>query len=185
MIPNSIQNFQSGIPGTIALTGDITATTYRILSADPGDNIFGRAFTYVDEDDGVVGAGAAGTTFAGIMISPGEFYTGRYTEVIPGLQVPAVKPNGSEAAFLRKGFVHVKLYPGTADPGDAAVPAIGSKIYYMADGTLTVDDDEGGANPAVFHTEIVGASVEAFSPAEADIDGGQLAIISLIGRVPA
>lgn len=150
-IRNSITAMRTAVTGTLAFDGPQRAAALILDSADEANNVFGRAFTYKDED--TAEAGGAGV-FAGIMTNPHAYAIDQVTA-----------KNGTAGEFLHMGEVFALLV-------DSTTPAIGDKVYFVpATGELTTD--------ATANTEIKGAVISRHTPvAEA---GGHLAVVSLTG----
>lgn len=150
-IRNSITAMRTAIIGTLAFDGPQRAVPLILDSTDADDNVFGRAFTYKDED--TAEAGGAGV-FAGIMTNPHAYAIDQVTA-----------KNGTSGEFLHMGEVFVQLT-------DSTTPAIGDKVYFVpATGELTTD--------ATANTEIKGAVVSRHTPVAET--GGHLAVVSLTG----
>lgn len=150
-IRNSITAMRTAIVGTLAFDGPQRAVALILDSADEGNNVFGRAFTYKTED--TAEAGGAGV-FAGIMTNPHAYAIDQVTA-----------KNGTAGEFLHMGEVFVLLTDSTA-------PAIGSQVYFVpATGELTTT--------AADNTEIKGAVVSRHTPVAET--GGHLAVVSLTG----
>lgn len=150
-IRNSITAMRSAVVGTLAFDNPTRAVTRILDSADEDNNVFGRAFTYKDEN--TAEAGGAGV-FAGIMTNPHAYAIDQTTA-----------KNGTAGEFLHMGEVFVLLT-------DSTTPAIGDKVYFVpATGELTTD--------ATANTEIKGAVVSRHTPAAET--GGHLAVVSLTG----
>ena len=150
-IRNSITDMRSAVLGTLAFDGPQRAVALILDTATEANNVFGRAFTYKDED--TAEAGGAGV-FAGIMTNPHAYAIDQTTA-----------KNGTVGEFLHMGEVFVLLTESTA-------PAIGDKVYFVpATGELTTD--------ATANTEIKGAVVSRHTPVAET--GGHLAVVSLTG----
>lgn len=164
-IRNSITAMRTAVIGTLAFDGPQRAVPLVLDSTDADDNVFGRAFTYKTEN--TAQAGGAGT-FAGIMANPHAYAIDQVTA-----------KNGTAGEFLHMGELFVKLVPAVVTGKTSVVPAIGSKVYFVAaTGELTVDPNDQDTVP-VSHTEIKGAVVSRHTPVSET--GGHLAVISLTG----
>lgn len=150
-IRNSITAMRTAILGTLAFDGPQRAVALILDSTDADNNVFGRAFTYKDEN--TAEAGGAGV-FAGIMTNPHAYAIDQTTA-----------KNGTSGEFLHMGEVFVLLT-------DSTTPAIGDKVYFVpATGELTTT--------AADNTEIKGAVVSRHTPVAET--GGHLAVVSLTG----
>ena len=150
-IRNSITDMRSAVLGTLAFDGPQRAVALILDTATEANNVFGRAFTYKDED--TAEAGGAGV-FAGIMTNPHAYAIDQTTA-----------KNGTVGEFLHMGEVFVLLTESTA-------PAIGDKVYFVpATGELTTTAED--------YTEIKGAVVSRHTPVAET--GGHLAVVSLTG----
>lgn len=150
-IRNSITAMRTAIIGTLAFDGPQRAAALILDSTDADNNVFGRAFTYKDEN--TAEAGGAGV-FAGIMTNPHAYAIDQTTA-----------KNGTAGEFLHMGEVFALLV-------DSTTPAIGDKVYFVpATGELTTD--------ATANTEIKGAVVSRHTPVAET--GGHLAVVSLTG----
>jgi len=118
------------------------AKPYNLLSLDPTNNIIGRAFTHVLDDDENVREGAnGGGAFAGILFSTKSY------AINDGLSPSLVVPNYSVGSFITMGSVVVNLESITTG-------RIGEGIYYNdATGALSSGTAAGG------QTQIVGAAI--------------------------
>jgi hypothetical protein len=77
-----------GIPGEFVIDGPVASRPFTLVSSDPTNNVFGRAFTVSSE--GVAQAGGTGV-FAGILTSPKEhvsFGTSAGGSLAPTLALP-------------------------------------------------------------------------------------------------
>lgn len=170
-IPNTARTgLTSGFPGNISHDGPTRAQSHVLDSTSATNNVFGRAFTLKDASKETVQAGDSGA-FAGIMINPKAY----------AIDTSAAG-NGSVAEFLTMGEVYVDLTAGEKWDGSApaaVVPAVGGKVYFMADGKITAAADSGDkASPTTTYTQIVGAVIARHTPSTAT---PQLAVISLTG----
>ena len=105
-----------GVIGEISHHGPTRVLTAVLDSADEKENLFGRAFTHVEDASGNVKAGGDGS-FAGIMINPKAY---RIEE--------EYARNGTVGEFLSMGEVFVKL--------SAGVKKINAPVVYNAVGEL-------------------------------------------------
>ena len=109
-----------GVIGELAFDGPNRTITAAIDSADPANNIVGRAFSYVDSaDDGVVEAGGTGV-FAGILGFP-KTYASRGTDAGGTLAPTLTLANGEQGEFIRMGEVIVSLSAAASNVGDPVV----------------------------------------------------------------
>lgn len=99
-IPNQIlANTVSGIPGEYAFHGPNRALSAVLDSTMDSINVFGRAFTYFNNDTETVRAGGVeGGTFAGIMVNP-KAYALDFNYAL----------NGTVGEFCFMGEVYVEL----------------------------------------------------------------------------
>lgn len=134
-IPTSVKTqLISGIPGEIAFDGPTRVITALINSASEANNVFGRAFTYVDEAIETVGAGGTGE-FAGILINPKAY----------GVGANGVAVNWKSAEFLQMGEVYA-----VAD----VAGTIGDPVFFVnATGVIGIGTAGAG------QTQIAGAKV--------------------------
>lgn len=121
MIPTTIQNgLISGVVGTLSHYGPMRARTGVLDSATQANNVFGRAFTFNDDEVESFQAGGGGQ-FAGILVNPHAYF-------IEGQSVA----NGTPVELLDMGEIFVQL-AGVADA------EIGDPVYYVpATGALTL-----------------------------------------------
>lgn len=146
-IPNSIQDFRSGIAGEIAYAGPTRVMTALLDTAGPAENVFGYAYTL--KGDGVVEAGGAGV-FAGVMIHPKAYAIDTATAA-----------NGTSGEFLHMGEVFVDV---------DGVPVVGGKVYYVpASGQLTTVNTNTEIKGAVITRNVTdqGLCVVAFTGPQA------------------
>lgn len=130
----AINQLVSGIPGEQAFDGPTRVLTALLNTTTEANNVFGRAFTYVDEAVESVQAGGTGL-FAGIMVHPKPYL----------LDVEYAR-NGtqSEFGFMGEWFVTLATTGAT----------IGDPIYFTnATGAL------GHGTAGAGQTQIVGAVV--------------------------
>lgn len=118
-IPTTIQDgLVSGVVGTLSHWGPMRARTAVLESDDAENNVFGRAFTFNDQDVESVQAGGDGV-FAGIMVHPEAH------------RVDEFQPNGYVGEFLDMGEIYVEV-------AGAASSEIGDPVYFIeATGELT------------------------------------------------
>ena len=106
-----------GVPGEIYADSPIRSQAYILKSADPVNNVFGRAFTKVSE--GVAEVGGAGV-FAGFLASPKEHAS--YGTAAGGSLAPTLTlANEVTAAIVSMGSMVVSL---------PAPAAIGDYVYF-------------------------------------------------------
>lgn len=170
----------AGVPGELGLEGPLVAQPARITSADPTQNVVGRAFSVVSGATGtplagdaganpaplVVRAGAATVTsvFAGVLANPKVYAS--YGTAAGGPFAPTITvPNGTQGEFVTEtAGIWVEL-PAAAAPGD-------NVSYTIATGVL-VTAAPGVAFPGTAATQPIGR-VERFVST-----GANLALISL------
>ncbi|MDR0805953.1 MAG: hypothetical protein LBN41_04285 [Enterobacteriaceae bacterium] len=117
-IPKTVANgLISGVVGEISHYGPTRVVTAVLNSSDETGNLFGRAYTYVDDANETVAAGGTGS-FAGILINPKAY----------AIEVPYAR-NGTVGEFITMGEVYVQLTAGVA--------AINSPVVYTSKGDLT------------------------------------------------
>lgn len=104
----------SGIIGEFAFDGPQRAFRYNIVSAAPANNVFGRAFTIVD--DTTVQADGGGSKFAGILVSPKQHAL--LGDAAGTLSPSLVLPNNAEGDMCTMGQVFVDLL-NAGTPGDS------------------------------------------------------------------
>lgn len=153
-----------GVVGDIFLDTPAKIDPAILNSVSAANNVFGRAFTY--NADGTVaaglGAGAANTVFAGILVNSKEHSTAG--DANGALDPTLTLMNNEVAAFLKGGSPIVTL-PATANIGDVVyfdnvTGVLGSMI---ASGTLPSGK-----------TLIQGAMVDRY-----DTTGSSLAVLAL------
>lgn len=144
-IPTSVKTrLISGLPGEIAFDGPTRAITALINTADQTNNLFGRAFTYVDEAVETVGAGGTGA-FAGILINPKAY----------GIGPNGVAPNWKSAEFLQMGEVYVEL---------SAAATIDDVVYFVnATGAIGVGAP-GAGQTAIPNAKVVRHNASTETP---------------------
>jgi len=136
MIPYTARDYLlSGIPGNISHDGPTRARSAVIDSADEANNVFGRVFTYQDQNVESVQAGGEGA-FAGILINPKVY----------AIETETVR-NGSVGEFLTMGEVFVEL---------GAVGAIGDPVSF--------DPETGKISAGLDGTAIPGAHIARHLP---------------------
>lgn len=123
MIPTTIQDgLVSGIVGTRSHYGPLRGRTGVLASDDESNNVFGRAFTFVDEELETFQAGGGGY-FAGILIHPHAY----------AIDGPTVR-NGTPVELVDMDEVYVELE-------GAAGATFGDPVYYVpATGELTLTE---------------------------------------------
>lgn len=143
--PNVTGRMKSGIPGTRSHKGPLRAIAGILNSATETNNIFGRVFTYNDDNEAELNgetmqAGGTGP-IAGIMISPLTYNINR--------TAGTALANGSTVEFLAEGEVCVQV--------DARAD-IGTPVYFVnATGAISVT---GGAGK----TQIPGGYISRHQP---------------------
>ena len=144
-----ISDLRSGVVGEISFDAPYTGIAAVANSASAANNVFGRAFTYVDESVEIIGAGGTGL-FAGILVNPKAFSV---TTVDGGTDSV---PNGTPVEVMREGECFVLLLAGTG-------VTIGDGVYFVnADGTL------GAGTAGAGQTQIAGATVFRHNPSAAN-----------------
>lgn len=138
--PGVVGVMKSGIPGTRSHEGPLRAIAGILDSDTEANNVFGRLFTYNDQDVETFQAGGTGP-IAGIMISPLT-----YNIAMAG---DGFLANGNTVEFLAEGEVCVQV--------DARA-AIGTPLYYVqATGAISVTAGDG-------KTQIPGAYISRHMP---------------------
>lgn len=162
----------AGIPGELAYEGPLRATPAVAVTADPVNNVFGRAFTITTvpttsiEEGLRVSAGGTGV-FLGILSNPKEHVTAS-----EGWDYEFSLPNGVVASFVDMGMLFVKL-TNAAQPGQGVA-------FDNATGELSAI--AAGTAPAAGSTVIHGAQVIRYAGSTtAPFDG--LAVIQLTSGV--
>lgn len=154
-IPNTARvRILSGIPGNISHDGPTRVMTAILNSATETNNVFGRAFTYNDNNVETVQAGGAGV-FAGIMIHP-KAYT---------IDTENAK-NGTTAELLTMGEVYVQL--GTSGSiGDPVSfdPATGVVSAGATGGTVIQGASIARHQPSAEAPNLAVISLNGFKPA--------------------
>jgi hypothetical protein len=117
MFPSGpIFELQSGIPGEVGVRVPSLAVAVLLDSADPQNNVFGRAFTYLDESMESAQAGGSGL-FAGFLALPKAYAVNTLGEPLD------VLPNQRQCELIQKGEVYVLLTVGNP-------VSIGSRLFY-------------------------------------------------------
>jgi hypothetical protein len=142
-----------GVVGELAYEGPLRAQPGILDSADPADNVIGRAFSIKAGATGSWAAGSAGAAdpkpiameaggagpFGGILANP-KVYTTAGTALGGSLAPSMTLPNDTVAEFVTETPGIVVEFPAATNPGDW--------VYYLqADGTL-VTTAPGAAQPA-------------------------------------
>lgn len=164
MIPYTARlTMLSGIPGCFTHEGPKRAAALLVdKTSTEANNVFGRAFTYTDEDSETVVAGGEGV-FAGIMVHPHAYAIDRDTVL-----------NGTVSEFAQMGEICVAMGTDSATRG--------MRVGYLPTTGVLVAMGETGAEDAI---EIQGAVVSRHPvSAEKDSDGRVLAFITLNGPLP-
>lgn len=151
MIPKTVANgMMSGVVGELSHWGPTRARPAVLNSTSAENNVFGRAFTYEDEEAETVQAGGDGT-FAGIMFHPKAHMIEDY-----GV------PNGAASEFLIMGELFAQV-------AEASAAKFGDKVYFVpATGELTTVAED--------NTEVPNATFERHLPSA---ETPNLAIIRL------
>jgi hypothetical protein len=149
----------SGIVGEFAFDGPQRAFRYNVVSEDPANNEFGRAFTTIT-DDQTVQAGGNGV-FAGIMVCPKQHAL--RGDAVGTLNPSIALPNDVGADFATMGQIFVALETSAE---------IGDSVVYDSEGRLSAISPS--ANLGAGQTQILGAQV-----VRCDLDESGLAIIEL------
>lgn len=166
-IRNSIAEMRSGVIGSLAYHGPIRAMSKILKSTSEIDNKFGNAFCL--NEDGTAGAGGEGV-FLGILTNPHAY----------AIDSTNAK-NGTTGELLHFGELFVRLVPSVLTGITAAVPIVGSKVFYTENGDLTVDETNGGVDDdKKEHKEIKGAIVTRHDP-KIDDEGNYIAVVSFTG----
>ena len=143
-----------GVPGDIYADSPIRAQSYILKSADPINNVFGRAFTKVAE--GQAEAGGTGV-FAGFLASPKEhasFGTAAGGSLAPTLTLA----NEVTAAIVSMGTMVVTL---------PAPAALGDYVYFdLFTGELTT---QAPLSAPLVGTAFANAVVDYFTVAAAGL----------------
>lgn len=158
MIPNTARTYLlSGIPGNISHDGPTRVASAIIDSATEANNVFGRAFTYVDGQPSGRGtfeqvqAGGDGA-FAGILINPKAY----------AIDVTYAR-NATVGEFLTMGEVYVQL----GNDGNIGDP-------------VSFDPATGIISAGETGTVIPGAHIARHEPS---VETPRLAVIALNGLV--
>lgn len=111
-------NQGTGVYGELYDDSPVRARALILRSASSQNNVFGRAFTYVPAEDGVVQAGGT-DVFAGFLINPKAHAS--FGTVIGGPLAPTLTlPNEVVADILNMGCIFVYL-PAPAAIGDLVI----------------------------------------------------------------
>lgn len=106
----------TGIVGEFAFDGPQRAFNYDLLSNDAANNVFGRAFTFVDDETVEADSGSS-TNFAGILVRPKEHALAG-NDVDGSLGPSITLPNGATGQLCTMGQIFVDLL-GAASVGDS------------------------------------------------------------------
>lgn len=144
-----ISDLRSGVVGEVSFDAPYTGISAVVNSGSAANNVFGRAFTYVDESVETIGAGGTGL-FAGILVNPKAF------AVTSVESTTDTVPNGTPVEVMREGECYVLLTVGTA-------VTIGDGVFFVnATGEL------GAGTAGAGQTQIAGASVFRHNPSAAN-----------------
>ena len=141
-IPNKVtRGLKAGVIGAFAFSTPRFVSTAILHSEDESNNIFGRLFTYTDEEavEEVVQAGGEGH-IAGILVNP---HSASLVEL-------GVAANGSTGELATMGIIYVEIEGAESGKiGDAVK-------YNPADGSLTLGEG----------TEIPNCTLEKHAPSK-------------------
>jgi hypothetical protein len=164
-LPNALAALKSGVVGQFSHDAPRRVAPFIMKSTNEADNVFGRAFTLVDQDAETVEAGGLGA-FMGILVDPNK-----------GVDQEFLK-NNTIGGLCQMGDIFVKLVEAVVVGATPTAPAVGGKVYFVeGTGELTADADDGDQTP-VQHVEIKGAVIVRHAPSEG------AAQISLTGILP-
>ena len=110
----------SGIPGEIAFNSPYTGIAAVINSASAGNNVYGRAMTYIDEAVETIGAGGTGK-FAGLLVNP------KTSAVVNIGDTADSVPNGTPVETMFEGECYALLGAGTAGAGQTQI--VGAQVF--------------------------------------------------------
>lgn len=150
-----------GVPGEIRKQGPLRSYPSILNSADPTQNIVGRAVSYVAGSPGVVQAGnPSGTAvFAGILANP-KVYASRGDNAGNPLAPTLLLPNNTEVEHVAMGFIVVQLSGGTT-------ANVGDDVHYVeATGALLAVAP--GTAPATGNLKVPNAQVDEVPQAVAN-----------------
>jgi hypothetical protein len=97
-----------GVPGELYTNSPVRGQSFQLGSADPANNVFGRAFSIVSEGVASAGNSTGLQPFAGIMVNP---KAAKSNGIIGNPLAPTITlPNGTTSEFVNFGELVVLIY---------------------------------------------------------------------------
>jgi hypothetical protein len=124
-----------GVPGELYTNSPVRGQSFELRSADPANNVFGRAFSIFQPVPGTLVAAAGNSTglqpFAGIMVNPKG---AKSNGIIGNPLAPTITlPNGTTSEFVNFGELVVLIYLPFTDNNVSVGDVI---IYQITTGIL-------------------------------------------------